>query len=60
MRRFGRSRCSDPSVHDGPISALTHAAEAPSCYDTGALVTPGRVPTRLFFFGGNGFSEACK
>jgi hypothetical protein len=41
-------------------SLLMHGAEAPSCYDTGALVTPGRVPTRLFYFGGNGFSEVCK
>ena len=41
-------------------SLLTHGAEAPSCYDTGSLVTPGRLPTRSFSFGGNGFSEVCK
>jgi len=41
-------------------SSLVHAAEAPTCYDAGPLITSARVAEQTFFFGGNGYSEVCK
>jgi len=41
-------------------SLLIHHDEAPGCYGSGPLVSLARVAEEQFFFGGNGYSEACK
>ena len=41
-------------------SLLLQGDEAPSCYESGALIALPRIPTRSFYFGGTGYSEACK
>ncbi|MDB4937272.1 MAG: hypothetical protein JWP87_4244 [Labilithrix sp.] len=42
------------------MGAMSNLDQAPTCYSAGRLISPPRIPTQTFFFGGTGYSEACK